>query len=92
MSLRSQNGKPLSNICTGEVRKREREKERERDKDKDIAATVVYIVRYLQGVVGMAKSIVAVVLGRGKERDVCIGDVPTMTENIKGVLNIWYGL
>jgi len=29
MSLRSQNGKPLSNICTGEVKKRESERERE---------------------------------------------------------------
>jgi len=64
MSLRSQNGKPLSNICTAE-RKRQ-------------CSSCVY--RY-SGVVRMKG---VVVWSKRKERDVCIGDVPTTMDNIRG--------
>lgn len=77
MSLRSQNGKPLSNICTGE---RTSEREREREGERKKRETVVVVYRYL----GVVRTKVAVVQSKGKERDVCIGDVPTTTENIKG--------
>jgi len=67
MSLWSQNGKPLSNICTGE-----------RDRERGQCCSCVY--RY-SGSVRM-KGVVA--NSKGKERDVCIGDVPTTMDNIRG--------
>lgn len=67
MSLRSQNGKPLSNICTAD-----------RDRERGQCRSCVY--RY-SGVVRMKG---VVVWSEGKERDVCIGDVPTTMDNIRG--------